>query len=127
MRYWEGRLNWIVRALAQAPAEQRRLVPDFADAAEDLAVEFEASLVGAQNAKEPSVDDPALVALNEEIDRLSAADDASLWTDEALASSPSWEHVRSLARAVVKALGWAHESPGPDPKAVYVGPPNDSE
>jgi acetoin utilization deacetylase AcuC-like enzyme len=124
VRYWETRLNWIVRALAQPADEQRRLVPDFADAAEDLAVEFEASLIGAELYNEPYANAPPIVALNEQFKKMSLGAEPSVWTDADLFSSQSWERVRVLARAAVEALGWAADSPGPDANAVYVGPPS---
>jgi hypothetical protein len=116
MSYWEARLHWIVRALAQPADEQRRLIPDFADAAEDLAVDFDAILFRANSENEPCAKVPAIVALNEQFDLMGT--EANIWTDDALFSSPSWERVRVLARAAVEALGLPADSPGPDGTVV---------
>jgi len=121
--YWEKRLNWIVRVLALPAAEQVRLVPDFASAPEDLAVEFEASLIGAEAAGERAASHPSLLALNAELDALSALQGAAHWGPDALKTSDGWARVRATALAAVKAMGWSEESPEADPNVLYVGPP----
>lgn len=54
----------------------------------------------------------ALQSVDEQLDNMSAEQDASMWNDAALAQNREWETVRGLARSALDALRELFESAG---------------
>jgi hypothetical protein len=119
------RLKWSVQALALPAEEQRRLVPDFASATHDLAIEFEVSSEKAF-ATCPLPDDAAerLRQLYLQLERMSGPERAELWEDDALETRTEWQTVRELAAATLASMGW-ELAPPPRDRDIYVGPPKE--
>lgn len=123
MTYWEKRLNWIVRALAQDASVQRELFPGFVPVGEELATDFECSLIGAKEAGEGLARALEILGIDAHLDDMTAKEDMDLWMEPAtLENADDWKALRAMARAAAVSLGWSTDSPGPSP-AIYVGPP----
>ena len=107
------KLQRAVLALAQPADVQLSLFPDFLDFEDGL---YE--LVGHEH--EITAEQRAAV---EELDRIitgmSGKQNASFWTEDALRSHPTWEQIRSAAKAVVGAFRWELRRPPPS-DAVYI-------
>jgi hypothetical protein len=52
-----------------------------------------------------------LQALDQQLSDMSGWHNRFTWTDEALHTDPTWDHVRSLAREVLAAFGWTDDAP----------------
>jgi hypothetical protein len=63
--------------------------------------------------------------LDEALARMSGAANATtLWTVEALGDRQEWAQVRTLALAVLSAMGWPASVPPADRGAVFVASPD---
>lgn len=114
-------LQRAVLALAQPANVQLSLFPDFVCKADELALNFEDGLyelVGHENEITPE-QRSAVDALDQIITDMSGKPNASFWTEEALRSHPTWDEIRSAAKAVVVAFGWELKRPPPS-GAVYI-------
>ena len=113
-------LQLAVLALAQPADVQLSLYPDLVCKADELALEFDDGLkMLGQDDKFTDEQQASLQALDELLSRMSGEQNASFWTEEALGSDPTWEVVRSMAKAVVASFGWELRRPPPS-SATYV-------
>lgn len=114
-------LQRAVLALTQPADVQLSLFPDFVCKADELALDFEDGLyelVGHEN--EITVEQKAAVeALDQIITRMSGEQNASFWTEEALRTHPTWEEIRTAAKATAVAFGWELRRPPPS-GAIYI-------
>ena len=116
-----GQLERAVLALAQPAEVQLSLFPDFVCKPDELALDFEDGLyelVGHEH-EITSEQRAALDALDKVVTDMSGEENASFWTEEALRSHPTWEQIRSAAKAVVAAFGWELRRPPPS-GAIYI-------
>jgi len=112
-------LQKAVLALAQPANVQLSLFPEFVCKADELALDFEDGLhelVGHEISGEQRA---AVEALEEIITSMSGEQNASFWTEEALRSDPTWDDIRSAAKAVLIAFGWEPRTPSPS-GAIYI-------
>lgn len=118
------RLEWIVRALAQAPATQVALYPHFVCVGDELAQEFgeclEALRDSGENDELLAVE--GLGAIDRKLTEMSDAGPQALWLDEATLSGREWSEVRALANALIRTMGWESSPPPFERGAFYVGP-----
>ena len=114
-------LQRAVLALAQPADVQLSLFPDFVCKADELALDFEDGLyelVGHEN--EITAEQKAAVEpLDQIVTRMSGKQKASFWTEEALRTHPTWEEIRSAAKATAAAFGWELRRPPPS-GAIYI-------
>lgn len=114
-------LQKAVLALAQPADVQLSLFPDFVCKADELALDFEDGLyelVGHEN--EITAEQKAAVGtLSQIITRMSGKQNSSFWTEEALHTHPTWEEIRSAAKATAAAFGWELRCPTTS-DAMYV-------
>jgi hypothetical protein len=95
-----------LKMLAEPAAAQIRYLVEERVDADELALQLDAGLVPVID--NCAVPDPAyatLMALDAELDYMSGQDNAHLWTDEALETSPRWATVRHLASDALAQLG----------------------
>lgn len=92
--------------------------------ADELALDFDDGLQMVGHDKFSDEQRTAVQALDEILDRMSGEENASFWTEEALRADPTWDQIRSIAKAVVATFGWELRPPPPS-NATYVraGPP----
>jgi len=114
--------EWSVRALAQAPAVQRDLFPDFVEVADELALDFEERYRRLPTDIVHFTPDQAqrVNALDSALAAMSGPAHEELWTMEALDEAPEWDHIRQLARELIQAMGWSNSPPPSDRGAIYV-------
>lgn len=113
-------LQRAILALAQPPEVQLALFPDFVCKADELALDFEDGLyelVGDEDVTEEQR--AALDAVDGLLMAKSGQQNASFWTEEALRSHPTWDEIRSAAKATAAAFGWEIRPPGPS-GAIYI-------
>lgn len=117
------RFMWAVQALALPALQQRQLFPQFAEVADELALDYEEAWRTYSTVLEPltsPAQQASVAALTELLQAMSGSQ--RLWTDEALETAAEWGRVRELAGGVLQAMAWPHEAPPAD-RAIYVGPP----
>lgn len=124
----ERRFMWAVQALALPADAQEQLFPDFAEAADELALEHEETqepfLDGSCGTALSSAQREVITALDAQLEKMSGPDNARFWTSEALRSAVEWERVRVLAGQVLSKMNWRADAPPRDRGAIYVGPPD---
>jgi len=120
------RFMWAVQAFAAPVSEQRRLFPEFAEAADELALDHEETQAAFLNESGSFLSvgqREAVERLDHRLEEMSGTDNAQFWTVEALGTAREWEQVRALAAALLREMGWPLEPPPSDRGAIYVGPP----
>ena len=95
-----------VLALLAAPGDEqlaylRRLGPVSVD---ELGLEFDDIARAARAALREHEVATALAALDDELSRMSGQENAALWTDQGVATSPAWATVRDLASRALRLL-----------------------
>ena len=116
-----NQLERAVLALAQPADVQLSLFPDFVCKADELALDFEDGLyelVGHED-EITSEQRAAVDRLDQLITSMSGEQNAEFWTDDAVRSHPTWEQIRSLAKATAVAFGWELRPPPPS-DAIYI-------
>jgi hypothetical protein len=114
-------LQRAVLALAQPADVQLSLFPDFVCKEDELALDFEDGLhelVGHED-EITGEQRAAVEALDKIITGMSGKQNASFWTEKALRSHPTWDEIRSAAKAVIAAFGWELRCPPPS-GAIYI-------
>jgi hypothetical protein len=112
--------EWSLLALAQPAKIQLGLFPDFANAADELALSWEEAL---EDTDLDALPDNAKIAIKELDDymlSISGKDNAELWTSESISSSVQWAKMRKIACKAVNELGWVKSSPNKPSWAIYV-------
>ena len=101
-------LERAILALAQPAEAQLALFPDFVCKADELALDFEDGLyeLAGHEHELTEAQRAALDALDGLLAGMSGERNAGFWTEEALRSHPTWEEIRSAARATAAAFGW---------------------
>ena len=114
LRSWHFKqLKWSLQALATAASTQRPLFDDARATADELAFDFDhwAFVVRSQYLQDLSrAQADALAAIDRKLMTMSrdgAEFAPDLWTDEALAASVHWVHVRELATSALEAFEWS--------------------
>lgn len=126
MNDWEEQLKHAVQALAQPAEVQAGLFPSFVVAADELALEFERTYMGAEaaiGAQWSSVQADCLRKLDQEIERLSGEAFPEIWLAPDALSHPAWATFRAHARDVMVAFSWPFEAPSKT-AGIYVGRSN---
>ena len=101
---------WILQALAQPYEIQVSLFPDFACAADELALEWERVFLGIKNAGDAISRE--LDEIDSKILSISGINNAEFWTDAALQERKEWEDIRDLARTALTKIGIDISAPG---------------
>lgn len=112
--------EWALLALAQPAKIQLGLFPDFANAADELALSWEEAL---EDTDLDELSDNARSAIKELDDymlSISGQENAELWTNESVSSSVQWAKMRKMASRVIKEFGWINSSPHKPSWAIYV-------
>ncbi|MBI2900234.1 MAG: hypothetical protein HYY17_08610 [Planctomycetes bacterium] len=108
------RLKHSLQALAIPPDEQLGLFPEFVCKADELALDYSHWLecaVGNYPQEFTGEQRHFLENVDGVLESMSGAENAHLWTDDALRYSVEWSNVRVLAEEALKTLGWETEVP----------------
>jgi hypothetical protein len=103
------RLKHSLQALAMPADVQIALFPEFAQKADELALDFDNFRQAVVTNMESSLSDEQrdlLATIDVQLDMMSRAQDANLWTEDALVRRPEWQSVRELASAALEAFDW---------------------
>jgi hypothetical protein len=119
--YWENRLQWVVRALAQSGSAQVSLFTPLVCVPDELALEWEECLMGRRDEGLLFCEEFEfqLQRLDQLIDEMSGPENAELWTLDSLFSSAEWNSVRQQAREVARRFEWSTECPIENPQ-LYI-------
>lgn len=114
LRSWHFKqLKWSLQALAASASPQQPLFDDARVTSDELAFDFDhwAFVVRSHYLQDLSREQAdALAAIDRKLTTMSrdgAEFAPDLWTDEALAASVHWTHVRELAISALEAFGWS--------------------
>ena len=114
---------WAVQALAQPAPTQLSLFPDFAEVADELALEYEESqlafLASPASALLTRQQRQDLRAIDSILEAMSGPENIELWSIQALHECDVWNDVRELAQTALLAMGWSSVSP-PAERAIYL-------
>ncbi|MET1257424.1 hypothetical protein [Aliikangiella maris] len=114
------KMAWALQALAQPSEQQLNLFPDFANAADELALSWEEVIEDEDLSGLSESQKKALSVLDEYIVSISGKKNAHLWTNEALKNNIEWSKIRALASAAIEELGWQKVNLKPSKWAIYV-------
>lgn len=109
----------VVQSLAQSCEIQKSLVPDFANVADELAVEWEMALEEIDDTLLTDKQKQAIKALDDYMLSISGPANIQYWNNEALCHSKEWDMMRSLAEDILCVMGWEKNIP-PKSRAIYV-------
>jgi hypothetical protein len=114
--YLMRELKYSLQALALPAAVQLELYPDGAAKADELALDFDHFQLCVRDNYGGDLSERQrrlLDRLDQELEEMSGAQNASLWTEEALRKAPEWEHIRVLAKEALESFGWEVNPPPP--------------
>jgi len=117
---------WAVQALALDASAQEQLFPEFADPPDELELDQQDTQAAFLKAWRAHISPPqkeAIERLDAQLESMGGAENARLWTVEALGDAREWARVRELAAEVLLSMGWPLARP-PRDRAIYVGPPS---
>ncbi len=118
------KLKWSLQALAQEPAVQLALFPDYVAKADELALDFDNALRLSESGSALSpLQTSKLDQLDRTISSMSGQENAPLWTELAILSSSEWQKIRALALEALQSFGWPADAPPTSPEdrgTVYV-------
>lgn len=112
-------IRMIVQYFAQPSEVQKSLFPDFANVADELAVEWEVALEGFDDVLLTDKQKQAIKALDDYMLSISGPANIQYWNNEALCHGKEWDIMRSLAEDILHVMGWGNEIP-PKSRAIYI-------
>jgi hypothetical protein len=120
-RAWHFKqLRWSLQGLASTAASpQRELFPEYALAADELALQFDHWFTVIRSHYEGELSSAqleSLQAIDRKLSTMSrdgAEFDVELWTETALVTSEHWMDIRRLAAAALEAFEWPAEGSFP--------------
>lgn len=105
------KLRWVVTVFAQDCEVQKSLFPDFANVADELAVEWELALDALNHDIELTEEQGmAFKKLDDYIISISDLDNIQYWDNDALCLSAEWGNIRQLAKLILNSMEWGSES-----------------
>jgi len=114
-----NKIKLIVQSFAQPCEVQRSLFPNFANVADELAVEWEMVLEELDDTLLTDKQKQAIKALDDYMLSISGPANIQYWNNEALCQSKEWDTMRNLAEDILCVMGWGNDTP-PKNLAIYV-------
>jgi hypothetical protein len=108
------RLMHAVQALAHPADVQLTLFPSFVCKADELALDFGFfwDCAKSNDGERLTAEQTGILdEIDSQLDSMSGAQDAELWTNDALLENPLWGRTRELAKAALVAFNWPYEVP----------------
>lgn len=118
-----NKIKWATQAIAQPCEVQKGLFPDFANVADELAVEWEMAL---DELNDPEVSSQltdeqkdAIKRLDDYMLSISGADNIQYWNNDALSQSVEWQNMREMADTILTTMKW-EKSISSKNNAIYI-------
>ena len=118
-----NKIKWVTQAIAQPCEIQKSLFPDFANIADELAVEWEMALdelndplVASSLTSEQKL---ALKKLDDYMLSISGAANIQYWNNDALCGSVEWQKMRKMAIDILLIMNWENVVPA-KADALYI-------
>ncbi|MDQ4144383.1 MAG: hypothetical protein M3198_11685 [Actinomycetota bacterium] len=108
-----GELRASLSALASPGSEALATVPDGFAKADELAIDygnFVSAVLGNFGDEFSTEQTAVLRRIDAMLEAMSGAENAELWTEEAVVSHPRWQEVRKAARVALNRLGWNEDA-----------------
>ena len=118
-----NKIKWVTQAIAQPCEIQKSLFPDFANIADELAVEWEMALdelndplVASSLTSEQKL---AIKKLDDYMLSISGAANIQYWNNNALCRSVEWQKMRKMAIDILLIMNWENVVPA-KADAIYI-------
>lgn len=118
-----NKIKWVTQAIAQPCEIQKSLFPDFANIADELAVEWEMALNELNNSQVASLFSSeqklAVKNLDDYMLSISGAANIQYWNNDALCRSVEWQKMRKMANDILRIMNWENVVPA-KADALYI-------
>lgn len=122
-RYYMNKIKWVTQAIAQPCEIQKSLFPDFANIADELAVEWEMALNELNDSQVASLFSSeqklAVKNLDDYMLSISGAANIQYWNNDALCRSVEWQKMRKMAIDILLIMNWENVVPA-KADALYI-------
>lgn len=122
-RYYMNKIKWVTQAIAQPCEIQKSLFPDFANIADELAVEWEMALNELNDSQVASLFSSeqklAVKNLDDYMLSISGAANIQYWNNDALCRSVEWQKMRKMAIDLLLIMNWENVVPA-KADALYI-------
>ena len=122
-RYYMNKIKWVTQAIAQPCEIQKSLFPDFANIADELAVEWEMALNELNDSQVASLFSSeqklAVKNLDNYMLSISGAANIQYWNNDALCRSVEWQKMRKMAINILRIMNWENVVPA-KADALYI-------
>lgn len=118
-----NKIKWVTQAIAQPCEIQKSLFPDFANIADELAVEWEMALNELNDSQVASLFSSeqklAVKNLDDYMLSISGAANIQYWNNDALCRSVEWQKMRKMANDILRIMNWENVVPA-KADALYI-------
>ena len=118
-----NKIKWIAQVIAQPYEIQKSLFPDFANVADELAVEWEGALDELNITSITDEQRSVIKKLDDYMLSISGPANIQYWNNTALCKSVEWQRMREMAIDILSIMHWEKIIPA-KPKAIYINQDN---
>lgn len=118
-----NKIKWIAQVIAQPYEIQKSLFPDFANVADELAVEWEGALDELNITSITDEQRSGIKKLDDYMLSISGPANIQYWNNTALCKSVEWQRMREMAIDILSIMHWEKTVPA-KPKAIYINQDN---
>lgn len=118
-----NKIKWIAQVIAQPYEIQKSLFPDFANVADELAVEWEGALDELNITSITDEQRSVIKKLDDYMLSISGSANIQYWNNTALCKSVEWQRMREMAIDILSIMHWEKTVPA-KPKAIYINQDN---
>ena len=118
-----NKIIWIAQVIAQPYEIQKSLFPDFANVADELAVEWEGALDELNITSITDEQRSVIKKLDDYMLSISGPANIQYWNNTALCKSVEWQRMREMAIDILSIMHWEKTVPA-KPKAIYINQDN---
>lgn len=118
-----NKIKWIAQVIAQSYEIQKSLFPDFANVADELAVEWEGALDELNITSITDEQRSVIKKLDDYMLSISGPANIQYWNNTALCKSVEWQRMREMAIDILSIMHWEKTVPA-KPKAIYINQDN---
>ena len=118
-----NKIKWIAQVIAQPYEIQKSLFPDFANVADELAVEWEGALDELNITSITDEQRSVIKKLDDYMLSISGPANIQYWNNTALCKSVEWQRMREMAIDILSIMHWEKTVPA-KPKVIYINQDN---